>query len=81
LNAKTVVQTCTQLPGKDLAVLFLRLTFEGSPGPYKWVVLPETICDLAMVIMQDDNWDPKTLSATKSKLVPKTNPLTMTPYS
>ena len=37
LNARTAVQTCTQLPGKDLAVLFLRLTFGGAPGPYSWI--------------------------------------------
>ena len=66
------MQKCTQLPEKDLAVLFLRLTFGGAPGPYEWGVLSESICDLAMAILHDDNWDPETLSAPESKLVPET---------
>ena len=36
LNWRTAIQTCTQLPDKNLAILALRLTFGGAPGPYKW---------------------------------------------
>ena len=37
LNSRTAIQTCTQLPEEDLAVVALRLTFGGAPGPYEWV--------------------------------------------
>ena len=36
LNADAAVQTCTQLPQEDLAVMALRLTFGGSACPYEW---------------------------------------------
>ena len=52
LNAETAVQTCTQIPDKNLAVLFLRLTFGEAPGPYEWGVLSESVCDLAIAILQ-----------------------------
>ena len=51
LIAKTAIQTCTQFPGDELAIVDLRLTFGGAPGPYKLGVISETICNLAMAIL------------------------------
>ena len=70
LNVKTEIQTCTQLPSEGLAIIALRLIFGGAPGPYEWGVISESICDLAMRILQDDNWDPATLHGSDPKLVP-----------
>eukprot|EP00985_Skeletonema_marinoi_P002393 scaffold1000_cov66-Skeletonema_marinoi.AAC.3 len=72
LDAATAVQTCTQLPNHDLALMALRLTFGGSPGPYEWSVISETICDLAVAILQDDNWDPSEFDPPGSEFVPDT---------
>ena len=69
-NARTAIQTCTQLPSEDLAVVALRLTFGGAPGPYEWGVISETICDLSVAMMQIDDWDPEKLVAPNSHLVP-----------
>ena len=41
----------------------------GASGPYEWVVLSESICDLSIAIMQDDGWDPALLFAPNSHLV------------
>ena len=48
LNAKTAIQTCNQLPEEDMEIVALRLTFGGSPGPYEWGVVLESICDLSI---------------------------------
>ena len=61
MNWETAVQTCTQLPEDDLAIIALHLTFGGAPGPYEWGVMSETICDLANAIILDNNWNPKSL--------------------
>ena len=71
LAASTATQTCTQLPDKNLAIMALRLTFGGAPGPYEWGVVSESICDLAMRILQDEDWDPNTLHAPNPELVPR----------
>jgi hypothetical protein len=71
LGARTAIQTCTQLPEENLAVVALRLTFGGAPGPYEWGVISETICDLATAILQDDDWNPSLTRAPNSNLVPK----------
>ena len=57
LNADTAIQTCTQLPEEDLAIVALCLTFGGAPGPYEWGVLSESICDFSIAIIQDDGWE------------------------
>ena len=54
LNENTTIQTLIQLPDKNLAIVSLGLTFGGAPGPYEWGVLSETICDLVMEILQDE---------------------------
>ena len=63
-------QTCTQLSEEDLKIFAPCLTFGGSPGPYEWGVLSESICDLSIAIMQDDGWDPTSLCAPNGHLVP-----------
>ena len=67
---KNAIQTCTQLPDENLAIIVPRLTFEGAPGPYEWGGIAEPICDLAMRILHDPIWDPKTLHSTNPELVP-----------
>ena len=70
LNARTAVQTCTQLPAEDIAIIALRLTFGGAPCPFDWGAISETICDLALAIIQHEDWDPLTLHAPAQDLVP-----------
>lgn len=65
LNHKTAVQTITQLPEDNLAIISLRLTFGGTPGPYEWGVISETVCYLANALLHDDNGNPSTLSSPK----------------
>jgi hypothetical protein len=70
LNHKTAIQTCTQIPSEKLTIMALRLTFGGAPGPYEWGVLSESICDLAMAILQDEAWNPSELHSPNQQLVP-----------
>jgi hypothetical protein len=46
LHHEMAVKTVTQFPELNLALMSLRLTFGGMPGPYKWGVVSETVCDL-----------------------------------
>ena len=78
LNVNTAIQTCTQLLEEDLAIVVLCLPFGGPPGPYEWGVLPDSICDLSIAIMQDAGWDPTSLCATNGHIVPP--PLIMDEY-
>ena len=71
LSAETAIQTCTQLSDENLAIIALRLTFGGALGSYKWGVISESICDLAIAILQEENWNPKFLRALGSELVRK----------
>ena len=71
MSAETAIQTCTQLPNENLAIMALRLTFGGAQGSYEWGVISESICDLAIAILQDKIWNPKSLCAPGSELVPK----------
>jgi hypothetical protein len=66
LNEKIAVQSITQLPDENLALISLRLTFGGAPGPYEWGVISESVCDLANALLHDDEWDPRHLSAPKT---------------
>ena len=70
ISGKVATQTCTQLPELDLAIMSLRLTFGGAPGPYEWGVISEAICDLAIAILQHDDWNPSELHAPGQDLVP-----------
>ncbi len=66
LNWLTAMKTITQLPDEELAIILLWLTFIGSPGPYKWGVISESICDLANALLLDNNWNPHQLAALTS---------------
>ena len=61
LNAKAEVQTCTQLPEENFAIMALHLTFGGSPCPYEWGVISESICDLSMALLHSNDRDPHSL--------------------
>ncbi len=66
LNWLTAIQTITQLPDKEIAIILLQLTFGGSPGPYEWGVISKSICNLANALLLDDNWNPHQLAAPTS---------------
>ncbi len=48
----------------------LHLTFGGTPCPFKWNILLESIQDLANKILFDNNWDPQTDYAPSQHLIP-----------
>jgi len=75
LNSETAMQTCTQLPDKDIAIMSLRLTFGGRPKPSEWGAVSKTCIDLANAILQDPEWDPYELFSTNQHLVPPYLPL------
>ena len=78
LSARTAIQCCTQLPlsnREDVMLVYLRETFRGSPSPHEWGVLAEPICDLANVVMHDDDWNPRDLRSPIQHLVP--TPITL----
>ena len=66
----TALQSCTQLPELNIALMALRLTFGGAACPYEWSVISETICDLATAIAHDDDWDPDELQSPLQHLIP-----------
>ncbi len=70
MNSTTALQSCSQLPEQDIALIALRLTFGGAACPYEWSIISETICDLATVIAHDDNWDPTNLHSPDQELIP-----------
>jgi hypothetical protein len=67
LNTLTAVQTCTQLPALNLALMMLRLSFRGAQCPLEWDAISESVCDLMNAILQHNNWDPLTLFATAAQ--------------
>jgi len=71
LSGETAIQTCTQLPDLELAIVALRLTFGGAPGSYEWGVISESICDLAIAILQHNDWDPSKLHSPSQNLIPE----------
>jgi hypothetical protein len=70
LSAVTAIQCCTQLPANNLILLYLCLTFGGSPCPNEWGVFLEPICDLTTAILHNDSWDPTNLHSPTQNLVP-----------
>ena len=69
------LHTCTQLLKDNLALISLRLTFEGSPCPPEWGVISKTLIDLVNAIIHDQDWDAMTLFSLSSELVPSIPPL------
>ncbi|KAL9183869.1 hypothetical protein ACHAXT_004725 [Thalassiosira profunda] len=70
ISPETSVQTVTQLPDLNLAIVALRQTFGGTAGPYEWGCISESICDLANEILRCDKWEPRALHAPRPELVP-----------
>jgi hypothetical protein len=52
LNHLMSVQAMTQLSDENIALIALRLTFEGAPCPSEWGIISETITDLANAIIE-----------------------------
>jgi hypothetical protein len=73
LNAETALQTCTQLPGENKAVVTLRNTFGGAPCPYEWSVTSEMVCDLANELIVSDTTYPSNLSSLHELFCPMTS--------
>ena len=46
MNYDIAIQSFTQDPTLDIAMLTLRLTFGGTPNPNNFGLISETICDL-----------------------------------
>jgi hypothetical protein len=70
LNAATAIQTITQLPDEELAIIMLRLTFGGAPCPFEWNIISKSIRDMANAILYNDSWDPHSDYAPCQHLVP-----------
>ena len=71
LNAKTAVQTCTQLPDEGVAVVALRLSFGGRTRRFEFCVASEEVCDLTNTLLHCEEWNPSTLHAPVQHVVPK----------
>ena len=59
------------IPDKKMAIMVLRLTFGGSPGPFEWGVLSETMADLSNAILHNKKRNPLELHPPHQELVPK----------
>jgi hypothetical protein len=70
LHSDTAVKTVAQLPELELALMSLQLTFSGAPGPYKWSVISETICNLTTAIKHNKICNPMMLFRRNQHLVP-----------
>eukprot|EP00984_Skeletonema_dohrnii_P011474 scaffold4586_cov70-Skeletonema_dohrnii-CCMP3373.AAC.2 len=70
LNAEVAIQSCTQLPEEEIALIPLRMTFGGAPNPSEWGVISETSCDLANELLSNDGWNPLQLHSPNQHLVP-----------
>ncbi len=70
LCALTALQTATHIPEDDIAHITLLLTFGGTPGPFKWGVVSETVCDFANELLKCKDWDPLTLHLSVQQEIP-----------
>ncbi len=64
------IQTITQLPEEELAIIMLRLTFRGAPCPFEWNIISKSIRNLANTILYNNSWDPDSDYAPCQHLVP-----------
>ncbi len=69
LHHKTAVKTVTQIPELHLALMSLCLTFGSTPGPYKWGVMSETICDLINEMIMREEWQPEQILQLPQKII------------
>jgi hypothetical protein len=70
LHALAALQTVTQIPEDDTALITLCLTFGSSPGSFEWGVISETIFDLVNKLLQCVDWEPLTLHLSIQKEIP-----------
>ena len=59
MDYDTAIQSVTQDPELDIAMLTLRLTFGGAPNPNNFSLVSESICDLANHLLQNEEWNHK----------------------
>jgi hypothetical protein len=64
------LQTATQLPEDDLAIITLQLTFGSAPCPFKWGIMSELIFDLENDLLKCKELDPLTLHASVQADIP-----------
>jgi hypothetical protein len=57
LSWDTAIQTVTQFPELLLAMMMLRLSFGGAPGPFEFCVASEMLCNLIIAINHNPNWN------------------------
>ncbi len=70
MNSSVALQSCSQLPDLDIALIVLRRTFGGAACRFEWSIISETICDLASAIAHDTSWDPSTLHSPDQHHIP-----------
>ncbi len=70
LSWDTAIKTVTQIPQLFLALMMLCLSFGGAPGPFKFSVASEMLCDLIIAIMHNNEWNPYKLHGKNQHLVP-----------
>ena len=68
LNWITAIQSMTQY--NQFLYIALRATFGGSPNPFEWGVISESITDLANLLINDTSWDPEQLCSNIQKEIP-----------
>ena len=59
MDYDTAIQSVTQDPELDIAMLTLRLTFGRAQNPNNFCLLSESICDLANHLLKNDKWNHK----------------------
>ena len=72
LSWNTAIQTVTQIPELLIALMMLRLSFGGAPGPFEFCVVSEMLSDLIIAIKHNPNWNPYKLHGKNQHLVPPT---------
>ena len=73
LHWATAIQSMSQ-DGNYLHIA-LRATFGGTPNPYDWSVISESVTDLANLLMNDPDWDPSILHSPIQDQIPPDAPL------
>ena len=82
MNYDTAIQSITQDPTLDIAIMTLRLTFDGSPNPNIFGLVSETICDLANHLISNPKWNHKKyMSPIQDKVPPSESSTEDYPFS
>ncbi len=72
LHYSTALQTATQLPEEETAIITLRETFGGALCPFEWGVISKPICDLANKLLKcNEDWDPSELHSLMQHEIPQ----------